>query len=172
MQTSKGLNWSDSDVTLLHIKRTLWLCPKCSELEPTRHENVVRHINRKHGAVGEPISVTTGQTRNQMLSLGLLSPIRKSFMRKPVSIQEVYDNPSTILNYKNKNKNIDTSTGSSDLTDKAMMLHLISRAKETQKDMQNIMIQNSTIINILSDLMMYVSKPKQSSSNNISGDFA
>jgi hypothetical protein len=157
-------------VTPMRIKRTLWLCPKCSELKPTRHENVVRHINRKHGAVGEPISVTNGQTRNQMLSLGLLSPIRKSFMRIPVSSQEVYNHPSTILDY--KNKNLDTSTGSSDLTDKAMMLNLVSWAKEMQKDMQNIMIQNSTIINILSDLVMYVSKPKQSSNNNISGDFA
>ena len=154
----------------MRIKRTLWLCPKCSELKPTRHENVVRHINRKHGAVGEPISVTNGQTRNQMLSLGLLSPIRKSFMRIPVSSQEVYNHPSTILDY--KNKNIDTSTGSSDLTDKAMMLNLVSWAKEVQKDMQNIMIQNSTIINFLSDIMMNVPKPKQSSNNNISGDFA
>ena len=75
-QTSKRLNWSDSDVT--PMRRTLWLCPKCSELKPTRHENVVRHVNRKHGSVGEPVSVTTGQTRNQMLALGLLSPIRKS----------------------------------------------------------------------------------------------
>jgi hypothetical protein len=157
-------------VTPMRIKRTLWLCPKCSELKPTRHENVVRHINRKHGAVGEPISVTNGQTRNQMLSLGLLSPIRKSFMRIPVSSQEVYNHPSTILDY--KNKNIDTSTGSSDLTDKAMMLNLVSWAKEMQKDMQNIMIQNSTIINFLNDIMMNVPKPKQSSNNNISCDFA
>ena len=158
------------------IKRTLWLCPKCSELKPTRHENVVRHINRKHGTVVEPISVTTGQTRNQMLSFGLLSPIRKSFMRKPVLSQEVYDNPSTIQDYKNKNKNknknIDTPTGSSDLTDKDMMLYLVSWAKEMQKDMRNIINQNFTIINILNDIMMYVPKPEQSSNNNISGDFA
>jgi hypothetical protein len=135
---------------------------------------VIRHLNRKHGAVGEPISVTTGQTRNQMLALGVLSPIRKSFMRKPVSSQEVYDNPFTILEYKNKNenKNIDTSTGSSDLTDKAIMLNLVSRAKETQQNMQNIMNQNFTIINILKDIMMYVSKPEQSSNNNNFGDFA
>src|SRR5215204_4771156 len=110
------------------------------------------------------------QTRNQMLSFGLLPPIRKSFMRKPVSSQEVYDNPSTILDYKNKNKNknIDTSTGSSHLTDKAVMLYLVSWAKEMQKDMRNIMIQNFTIINILNDIMMYVPKPEQSSNNNIS----
>jgi hypothetical protein len=160
----------------MRIKRTLWLCPKCSELKPTRHENVIRHLNRKHGAVGEPISVTTRQTRNQMLALGVLSPIRKSFMRKPVSSQEVYDNPFTTLDYKNKNKNtnknIDTSTGSSDSTDKAAMLYLVSRAKETQQNMQNIINQNFTIINVLRDIMMYVSKPEQSSNNNNFGNFA
>ena len=95
-------------------------------------------------------------------------------MRKPVSSQEVYDNPSNIIEYKNinKNKNIDTSTGSSDLTDKAIMLNLVSRAKETQQNMQNIMNQNFTIINILRDIMMYISKPEQSSNNNNFGDFA
>ena len=93
-------------------------------------------------------------------------------MRKPVSIQEVYDNPSTILDYKNKNKNIDTSTGSSDLTDKAMMLNLVRWAKEMQRDMQNIINQNFTIVKILNDLMMYVSKPNHSSKNNMFGDFA
>ena len=93
-------------------------------------------------------------------------------MRKPVSIQEVYNNPSAILDYQNKNKNTDTSTGSSDLTDKAMMLHLVSWAKEMQKDTRNIINQNFTIIKILNDLMMYVSKANQSSKNNIFGDFA
>jgi hypothetical protein len=52
------------------------------------------------------------------------------------------------------------------------MLYLVSWAKEIQKDMQNIIIQNSTIIKNLNDLMMYVSKPEQSSNNNIFGDFA
>jgi hypothetical protein len=164
---AKSLNWSDSDVTPMHVKRTLWLCPKCSELKPTRHENVVRHVNRKHGAVGEPISVTTGQTRNLMLAFGLLSPIRKSF-KKPVSSQDVYDNPSTILDYKQIHP-----TGSSDLTDKAIICSLVGWAKETQKNMQTIMLQNFTIINILNDIMMYVQKPKQSSNgNNVSGNFA
>jgi hypothetical protein len=51
-----------------------------------------------------------------------------------------------------------------------MMLYLVSWAKEMQKDMQNIMIQNFTIINILNDLMR--PKPEQSGNNNISGDFA
>ena len=80
-------------------------------------------------------------------------------MRKPVSSQEVYDNPSTILDYKhknenrNRNRNTDTSMGSSDLTDKAMMLYLVNWAKEMQKDMRNIMNQNFTIINILNDIM-------------------
>ena len=99
-------------------------------------------------------------------------------MRKPVSSQEVYDNPSAILDYKhknenkNRNRNTDTSMWSSDLTDKAMMLYLVNWAKEMQKDMRNIMNQNFTIINVLNDIMRYVSKPEQSSSNNIFGDFA
>ena len=52
------------------------------------------------------------------------------------------------------------------------MLYLVSRAKETQQNMQNIMNQNFTIIKVLSDIMMYVSKPEQSSNNNNFGDFA
>lgn len=167
-QTSKRLNWSDSDVT--PMRRTLWLCPKCSELKPTRHENVVRHVNRKHASVGEPVSVTTGQTRNQMLALGLLSPIGKSFMRKSVSSQEFHDNPSAMLDY--KIKNTDTPTESSNLTNEAIMLYLVSRAKETQQDMQKIINQNFTIIKILNDIAVYVSKPRQSSNNNTFGDFA
>jgi hypothetical protein len=157
-------------VTPMRIKRTLWLCPKCSELKPTRHENVVRHINRKHGAVGEPISVTTGQTRSLMLALGLLSTIRKSFMGKSISSQEFYDNPSPMLNY--KNKNIDTPTESSDTDDKYIMLRLVSMVKDTQQAMQTIMVQNSIIINYLNENMMYVPKPTQPSNDHNVGNFA
>ena len=131
---------------------------------------MVRHINRKHVAGVEPISVTTRQTRNQMLALGLLSPIRKSPMRKPVSSQMFCDNPSTILDY--KNKNTDTPTRSSDLTDKAIMLYLVSRAKEMQQDMLGIINQNSIIIKTLNDIMMYLSKLERSSNNNTFSDFA
>jgi hypothetical protein len=53
-----------------------------------------------------------------------------------------------------------------------MMLYLVGWAKGIQKDMRNIINQNFTIIKNLNDLMMYVSKPEQSSNNNISGDFA
>jgi hypothetical protein len=140
----------------MHVKRTLWLCPWCSELKPTRHESVVRHINRKHRAAGEPISVTTRQTRNQMLALGLLSPIRKSFMREPVSNQMFRDNLSTILDY--TNKNMDTPMRPPDLPEKAMMLYLVSSAKETRQDMRGIIYQNSIIIKTLNDIMVYLSK--------------
>lgn len=37
-----------------------------TELSPTRHWSVRRHIQRKHDGVGEPISVNTYQTRDQM----------------------------------------------------------------------------------------------------------
>lgn len=48
------------------ILRTKWVCPNCTELSPTRHWSVQRHIQRKHDGVGEPISVNTYQTRAQM----------------------------------------------------------------------------------------------------------
>lgn len=48
------------------IKRTKWVCAICTELSPTRHWSVRRHIQRKHDGAGEPISVNTHQTREQM----------------------------------------------------------------------------------------------------------
>ena len=156
-------------MTPVRIKRTLWLCPKCSELKPTRHESVVRHLNRKHGAVGEPISVTTGQTRNLMLALGLLSPIR-NFTEKSISSQEFYDNPSPMLNY--KNKNIGTPNESSGTDDKYIMLRLVSMIKEMQNQMKTIRVQNSTIIGYLNENMVYVPKSTQPSNDNNDGNFA
>lgn len=48
------------------ILRTKWICPNCTELSPTRHWSVERHIRRKHIGSGEPISINTHQTRTQM----------------------------------------------------------------------------------------------------------
>jgi hypothetical protein len=42
------------------------VCSICTELSPTRHWSVRRHIQRKHNDVGEPISINTYQTRDQM----------------------------------------------------------------------------------------------------------
>ncbi len=46
--------------------RTKWVCPNCTELLPTRHWSVQRHIQRKHGGIGEPISINSHRTRAQM----------------------------------------------------------------------------------------------------------
>ena len=62
----------------MSLKRTLWVCARCKELKPTRHESVIRHIVRKHNSLGEPISVTTGQTRYQMIASGSLAPTKRS----------------------------------------------------------------------------------------------
>ena len=44
-----------------------WVCPSCAELlHGSRHWSVERHIGRKHGGIGEPISLNTGETRSQM----------------------------------------------------------------------------------------------------------
>src|SRR5919109_4417429 len=103
------------------IRRTLWRCPRCNELKPTRHESVLRHIGRKHGSLGEPLSVTTGETRNQMLASGSLAPVKKSFLRKPSPDPGFSDNFSTIAS-DNKNKQIKDSRGSSDLFDQMIAL--------------------------------------------------
>jgi hypothetical protein len=56
-----------------------WICPNCPELmHGTRHESVVRHINRKHQTVGEPVSFNTGLTRIQM---GLKSNLQAPYAR-------------------------------------------------------------------------------------------
>jgi len=43
-----------------------WICPNCTELSPTRHWSVQRHIIRKHYGTGEPISVNTRKSRREM----------------------------------------------------------------------------------------------------------
>jgi hypothetical protein len=43
-----------------------WICPDCTELSPTRHWSVQRHIIRKHYGIGEPINVNTRKSRREM----------------------------------------------------------------------------------------------------------
>jgi hypothetical protein len=150
----------------MRIKRTLWICPKCSELKPTRHESVVRHIARKHWSMGEPLSVTTRQTRNQMLASGSLAPVKMSFSRKSTDQGVRYD-PSIGVDYKNRNLN-----PSPDLVDKAVMMTLVRLVKETRQKMENVLNQNSTILATLAEAMKEISKLKQSRGYDISGNFA
>jgi hypothetical protein len=131
----------------MRIKRTLWICPRCSELKPTRHESVVRHIARKHWSMGEPLSVTTRQTRNQMLASGSLAPIKRPFLGKPKD-QGFHHDSSITAGYKDWNLN-----SSPDLIDKAVMVNLVSMVKETKQNTKIIMSQNFTIIASLSEVL-------------------
>ncbi|HYY67580.1 MAG TPA: hypothetical protein VE572_04465 [Nitrososphaeraceae archaeon] len=57
-----------TDVTLsAAVERTLWSCPRCDDLKPTRHESVVRHIDREHDSLEEQLSVIIGETRASKL---------------------------------------------------------------------------------------------------------
>jgi hypothetical protein len=150
----------------MRIKRTLWICPQCSELKPTRHESVVRHIARKHSSMGEPLSVTTRQTRNQMLALGSLAPIKRPFLSKPKD-QGFRHDSSVTVDYKDWILN-----SSPDLIDKAVMVNLVSMVKETKQNTKIIMNQNFTIIASLSKVLKEILELKQSRNNNIFGDFA
>ena len=154
------------------IKRTLWICPKCNELKPTRHESVVRHIGRKHNSLGEPLSVTTRETRNQMLASGSLVPIKRPFLRKSISGQGFYDNSFTAPS-DHKNEQGKASTGSSDVSDTFITLRLVELAKDTNQKMQNILNQNSTIIATLAEIMKEIYKLKGSrNNNNFVGEFS
>ena len=136
----------------MRIKSTLWICPQCSELKPTRHESVVRHIARKHWSMGEPLSVTTRQTRNQMLALGSLAPIKRPFLSKPKD-QGFRHDSSVTVDYKDWNLN-----SSPDLIDKAVMVNLVSMVKETKQNTKIIMNQNFTIIASLSKVLKDLGK--------------
>ena len=150
----------------MQLKRTLWICPKCSELKPTRHESVIRHIARKHWSMGEPLSVTTRQTRSQMLASGSLAPVKRHFSTKSTDQRSRHDR-SNGVDYKDRNIN-----PSPDLVDKTVMLTLLSWVKETRQITENVLAQNTTIISTLAEVMKEISKLKQSSGYDISGNFA
>jgi hypothetical protein len=152
-------------------KRTLWRCPRCNELKPTRHESVIRHIGRKHGSLGEPVSVTTGETRNQMLARGSLAPVKKSFLRKS-GPDPVFSDNSSNIDSDYKIEQIKGSKGFSDLFDRAITLKQLELAKETNQKAQNIIYQNSTIIATLAEIKNEIYRLKGSCNNNSAGDFA
>lgn len=154
------------------IKRTLWICPRCNELKPTRHESVVRHIDRKHRSLGEPISVTTRETRNQMLASGSLAPIKKPFLRKSTSTQGFYNNYSSTTISDQKNEQGKPSTGSSDVFDTVITYNQLKWAKDTNQKVQNIVNQNSTIITTLAEIMKEIHGLKGSRDNNFVGRFS
>jgi hypothetical protein len=77
--------------------------------------------------MGEPLSVTTRQTRNQMLALGSLAPIKRPFLSKPKD-QGFRADSSVTVDYKDWNLN-----SSPDLV------------KETKQNTKIIMNQNFTV---------------------------
>jgi hypothetical protein len=79
-----------------------WICPNCTELSPTRHWSIQRHIIRKHYGVGEPISVNTRKSRREMnilpVNYGLYSnPTHLNYgsppsLYPPINQQKSYEN--------------------------------------------------------------------------------
>lgn len=135
--------------------RTSWVCPNCNELNPTRHECVIRHIHRKHESFGEPISINTRQTRRQML--GYMSP-------------NAYYTPCPKTPWLNsrhpfrasRTQAEQDSKGESERTDalsdrvmKAQQMKLLITININQ-NLQYLQNQNATIINIL--VQMFQSK--------------
>jgi hypothetical protein len=132
------------------IRRTLWICPKCRELKPTRHESVVRHIGRKHRSMGEPISITTGETRHEMLISGSLSQTR---------------NPSAKTFSDSARRSFDTFTETDvenqkgkapDPFDRQIQFSQVIVLETITQKLQNIQNQNAMIIATLTDIWKMV----------------
>jgi hypothetical protein len=122
--------------------------------------------------LGEPLSVTTREIRNQTLASGSLVPIKRPFLRKSSSGQGFYDNSSTAPP-DHKNEQGKASTGSSDVFDTAIMFTQLKLAQDTNQKIQNIINQNSTIITTLAEVMKEIYKLKGSrNNNNFAGEFS
>ena len=127
------------------IGRTLWICPNCREIKPTRHESAVRHIGRKHGSKGEPISINTGETRRQMLASGTLARNRRPFTRisstSKRGLSDTYTTPDREIHQAK-------AIGSSDLFDTKEIFRV--------ELMKRILNQNATIIQTVADIWIMI----------------
>jgi hypothetical protein len=148
----------------MSFKRTLWVCPRCKELQPTRHESVIRHIVRKHNSLGEPISVTTGQTRYQMITSGSLAPIKRSPIGN--SSQGFYNfSDRSIANHKIEHK--EAHVGSSDVSDSILRTRQLELTAETNENVKKTLGQVSLLNAILANFIYEL----RGSQKNF-GDFA
>lgn len=132
------------------IRRTLWICPKCRELKPTRHESVVRHIRRKHRSMGEPISINTGETRHEMIISGSLSqtrnPSAKTFSDSPRRFYDTFT-ATDVENQKGK---------APDPFDRQIQFSQVIVLETITQKLQNIQNQNAMIIATLTDIWKMV----------------
>jgi hypothetical protein len=75
------------------------LCPSCTELSLTRHWSVRRHIQRKHDGVGEPISINTYQTRDQMYMASSISDSNIAPSSNLTQTNSMTNNLANLLGY-------------------------------------------------------------------------
>lgn len=126
--------------------RTSWVCPNCNELNPTRHESVIRHIHRKHESFGEPISINTRQTRRQML--GYMSPnaYYTPYPKTPwLNSRHPFRVSRTQAEQDSKGE-YERSDAFNDMVMQTQQMKLLITINQNLQYLQN---QNATIINIL-----------------------
>jgi hypothetical protein len=151
------------------LKRTPWICPNCNELKPTRHESVIRHIVRKHNSLGEPISVTTRQTRYQMIASGSLAPTKWSLGGNSSQGFNNYSFDASIANHKieHEKPHEKPQTGSSDASDNYLRARQLELAMETNENVEKTLDQISLLNTILANFMHEL----KLSQKNLGGDF-
>jgi hypothetical protein len=133
--------------------RTSWVCPNCSELNPTRHESVIRHIHRKHESFGEPISINTRLTRRQMLDYMSPNTFYAPYLKTPwLNYGQPFRISRTQAEQDSKRED-ERTDALSDMVMKTQQSKLLSDIYQNLKYLQN---QNATIINML--VQMFQSK--------------
>ena len=133
--------------------RTSWVCPNCNELNPTRHESVIRHIHRKHESFGEPISINTRQTRRQMFGYMSADAYYTPFPKTPWLKSRHHFRVSRTQAEQGSKGESERTEDLSDMVVKAQQMKLLITINQNLQYLQN---QNATIINIL--VQMYQSK--------------
>lgn len=141
--------------------RTSWVCPNCNELNPTRHESVIRHIHRKHESFGEPISINTRQTRRQML--GYMSP-NAYYTPCPKTPWLNSRHPFRVSRTQAEQDSKGESERTDALSDRVMKAQQMKLLITINQNLQYLQNQNATIINIL--VQMFQSKKWKYPSKN------
>jgi hypothetical protein len=111
---------------------------------------VVRHIGRKHRAVGEPVSINTGETRHEMLISGSLSQTKNPSAKTFSDLARRFSDAFIVPNVENQKGK------APDPFDRQIQFSQVIVLETITQKLQNIQNQNATIIATLTDIWKMV----------------
>jgi hypothetical protein len=120
---------------------------------------VARHIGRKHGSIGEPTSINTGQTRSHMLVSGSLRQTENPFSKTPKIHMRRFSDITTKLDQESHQGDADRRT--SDLFGKVLATRQLEMVTDISQKMEKVVNQNATILATLPQILNAIHKLKQ-----------